>query len=273
MANFLELNGVNVPVAGDEWEMSPAYGSEPFERRHDAAGSVHTRYQKPVWEGKTPILTPTDTRTLVGFISGDFDVYTYEDALMKSARGKIPTVATRDTAAPKFGAANGAVASAGTAVFPGGVSAVQHFALLTYKKDTTGDYTAWTHVGYRGSDLATWESGALAGTAGNWLTLAAPNVSLLGKNSAGTNDAAKYDNTVICWFNPTTVMMETWSAANYEWPSVAPFLQMTGSGASFRGRSQHKVRGVVKRVKYVQALINGLWYDSAGVISFALYGS
>ena len=272
MANFFELNGVNIRVEQDTWDLEPKYIGEVARRM--AAGDLgpHDRHKKLVWMGTTPILTPDEMQSYIGLLQGEWDLWDYEATAMPSSRAFIQRGGTRDVGAPKVGAANLRVASAASAVLPATLPPSANWGFITWKKDGTGDYTAWTHVGYRASTGDTYDTAAIdAGVdATNWATKATTSLTLLGKNSAGTNAQAEYDDTVVFNFDPLAAWMVVWTGASFAWPtgSSMPRLEMSGNALQHTDQSTLAVRTRVVDVEAVQAMIDGVWYDNAGRVTF-----
>lgn len=276
MGDFLQLNYTNVPVADNEWVAEPEYTSEPARRIASGAVSDNVRFERGVWKAKTPILTPAEVEAYSGILNGSFDLYNYEDpSLLSSQRSLVPRGdLTSSAVAPAVEARNGVVSSGGTAVLPSALDTCDEFAVFTFKKDASGSYTSWTHVGYRSSDGATYEDGVLNGSAdaSNWLARNGANLHLLGKNAAGTNAQAEYDHTVICWFTPTDEMMAAWSDPDYIFPTLdLPIMKMTGDGIKYREPETYWVRCIITEIEYVEAVIGGVFYENAATIEFEIH--
>jgi hypothetical protein len=274
MANFFELNGVNIRVANGEWDFSRDYIGSVARRM--AAGDLgpHERMQKALWEGTTPPLTPDEIQSYVGLLDGQWDRWGYETTTLNSDRAFVQRGGTRDVSAAKVGSANLRVASAGTAVLPTVLAGSNtNWGYVTWKKDGTGDYSAWTHVGYRASTTDTYVTAAIdAGVAAtDWSTKAETSLSLLGTDSAGTNAQAEYDDTVVFWFDPLAAWMVIWTGASYVWPhatAVVPTLEMSGNALQHADVATLAVRTRVLDVEAVQGWIDGVFYDNAGTVSF-----
>lgn len=271
---FVDFNGVKLSVESGSFRNAPVFGEGVAKRRFGGWLGVHNRYGKPLWSGNTVVLLPDDSRRVVGFLDGAYDMRSYESTLMLSSRYFTLSGGTRVTSAPKFGTANLQVASATTATLLSNINNPGRWGVFTYKKDASGAYTSWTNIGYRASDGAVFVNGVLNGSAvaTNWLARSGANLLLRGKNDAGTDAVAQYDNTVICWFDPSDEMMATWSAADYEWPSGAPYWQATGNGLSFLSKGSRIVRAVPRSVEEIQVKSGGVWYHNASKVEFDIFG-
>lgn len=274
---FFALNGVEVPIEHEQWDASPEQVGNPHDRMVGGGLEARDVRSRGRWSGTTPLLQNTEVRRLVAFLRGDYDLFTYEPTDMHSSRGKaVTTTGSRYTASSKFGDAGILLLSSGaqTATLASEVQKAGEYGLITYKNDNSGEYTTWNfNVGYRASTGDTYENGSVDATedATNWHSLSGTNIVLEAKNDAGTAANSAYDHTVILWFDPSPTMMATWSAANYEWPTRAPYYQMTGDGAFWRGKSTHTVRCVVREVKNHQFKEDGVWHHAGAKIKFDVY--
>lgn len=276
MADFLKLNSFPIPVQNDQWVTEPAYSGNnaAVDRKHDGSATTHRSYQRGVWSARTTILKPDEYRAIIGLMMGDFDLWSYEGVNgLYSSRGYTRTNGTVGTTNPKFGTNRIFISSGTVMTLNSNILNQNRWAFITHVRGASGEYTSWHNVGYRYATGDTYENGVIDATedATLWMNRNNEDIQVWGKDDTGTNSNTYVDHSVVLWFDPTAAMMAVWSAEHFEWPAPAPYLEMTGDGLRHRNKSSYIVRAVVKKVKHVQAEIDGVWYDNAARIEFEIH--
>lgn len=261
MANFLTLNGIDIPVAADQ------AGRQLLEiggrsRALDGTYRSSRRATKQELAFTTPPLALADALAYAGLIQGDGHVWTFDSVYSSKGLVNATLVGTAVIAlpaTPKFGTAlklsGASVASSVSWVTP------TASAWTWFGWRSTNDGTAWNHHIVR-SDSTKFLNGVTSVAATSWLTASSTGFAL-----ADTAAVAVSYNDVV-WF--PFYVPDSWVATLYgkltAWPRT-PRLEAAGDAIPTTSLS---VAGQVGDMKIQQAYSGGSFVTNLHTLSFAL---
>lgn len=204
MADFLTLNGINIPIADREFSEGQIPIGEQG-RAFSGAKMDSIRAIKRKWSATTPPLDPDDAIPLMRLLSGQGHTVSFDDATyyLYSSKGLGPSSGTGTyrsaTPSPKFGAGYVRLSAGAQLAY---TTPLSTWTLMVW----TYESGAWHHY-IKCSDGTKYKDGASYGSAIPFLTGSAiAGTATLGDSGSGA--AQDFDDFVILPF----VIPATWAA-------------------------------------------------------------
>ncbi len=175
-----------------------------------------------------PLADPSVVGPIISLTKGQGHVWSFDaDVFSSKGLGWTATQPTRDTTNMKFGAASGAVASAATVT--AAYTEATTRTVFYWRRPNSGSFNHYALVLTGATVTSKFKNGVTtAETVTNWFTANADgSFALLGKDDAGANSIAQYDDLVVVPFVATTAMITAWSAGTRAWADL-PKLNMSG---------------------------------------------
>lgn len=269
---FLRLNGIDVPIAisGGFKQTPEILGS----RKRAFSGDLREtrRARKRSWSCQTTPITEATALPLIALIEGqgyswrfDADTDEYGGKGLGPASGSNYTLSTAD------GKFDGHVSIASTAGhfirFAAGF--IGDYTVFHWKdEDDAGDFDWTYHYTYL-SDGTKYRNGvAGAFNIDNWTTFASGNFDFEGKDTAGANAIARYDEIYIIPEKFTATQVSEWYTLNNtrQFPQL-PAISLDGDCVP---DTSVNVIGEVTDIELIMLYLDGVFTDNAHVVSFTL---
>lgn len=269
---LFSIHGWEVEIANGSWRFQPELVGNV--RRRGATGTLAAsrRGRKGTWNGATVLMVDTALDPVNLLLSGEHDVFAFDaDVYSSKARG-WSTVPTLDALNKKFGESSMSAASGST--YTTDYTDTTTRTVLLWRRPNSGAFNHYALSLSAGSIAAQWKNGVTTvETVTNWFTPAADgSFSLLGKDDAGANSIAQYDDVVILPFAATQEQVTAWAAQTRGW-AEAPFLNCSGSGfAPHAGAGEPNVVAYpeVESTSFVQGVEAGSFEENLQSLSFTL---
>lgn len=271
MVDMITLNGWRLPVLDGSLKRVDVNGGSRA-RRYNGRYSDHRRFRELTWAGETPTLSPQDAKAVFRLLKGLGDTWDFSFT-NKSFKGNIIESSANVTYASNYGrgATDGMKITSGngcsilsplsepfwdgtwTIIFDHSVTAGSGFSRYLRTSDHTGG------DGYKNGVFGDYSIGTI-------LQFDTTNgFQLQGHNPGVGASDAYYDNLVILPYVVTTEMALLWSLDTNYFSNI-PFLDMTISNNPVT----YNVITDAEGSGYLQASMNGTWYNNAQRIEFLI---
>ncbi len=251
MTTFFSIHGFEVEVSSFARDQELV----GLDRRRSEVGSMRqTRIaRKENFDAETTILDPTTAIPVLELLHGEGHVYSFDtDKYSSKGLGWTGTQPSLDSTNKKFGASSGAVASAGTATCPFTDTTTR--SVLLWRRPNSGSFNHYAFNLSGSTVVDKYKNGATTvETISNWFTAGSTGTfSLLGKNDAGTNSIAQYDDVIVLPFALTSAMATAWAAQTRAWADL-PNLNINGDCVTAIGGTNLVMLAQPGKTKYIRA--------------------
>lgn len=269
------IHGWAVDVADKSWEYTPELVGDVIRRGATANARATRRARKGSWSGATTILDPSDANPLFELLTSGHDVWSFDADVLSSKGYGWSATPTLDATNKKFGASSMSAASGTSYQSLWAETTVR--TVLYWRRPNSGSFNHYALSLSGSSIVAKWKNGVTtAETVTNWFTANADGSFILkGKDDAGANSVAQYDDVVVLPFAVTQAQVTAWAAATAAWAD-APALNVSGTLFAPQGGSGASPSVVVipklGKAKFVQGVspLDGVYKEDLQAMDFTL---